>query len=1172
MKTPIKILLLFIGSIFLFSQCSDDLKPSIGNGSDDISPNSVTVKIPVPEIAPSSRASYSITEDEGKINDLHIIFYNEADNSRPAFLHTWTQDELAGLEVDENGFLTSKVINLEPGVTYSIYVVANIAGQTFTDESSFSTSVSEADLNTKILNWETLPVGNNLPMVFTTSGIEATEGLVITANMTIAAVKVRYNVIFDSRIFGDQPTGNVSGMPAGLEITGVTFSKTADKASMIKNENTTYTRSGDVPGEGTHYSVDGVDVDKYYNPDNINGNIATDRVMTGNLTEKEDDWISAWVYQGTIYLPERYSVSESDAPTKMTISGKLYDESGTYLSDTEYIVENIANTTGDGSKSTPRGRYYEVTGKISTPGNSLLAEVTVKPWTALDLYYSLHDTLELVVEKTQSVAVSSGKWTILGFRSDVPDDQIRFPEEMMPIIETDNGKFPFYYAEVITSEMEDENGKKYTFEDEWPSHLRVMVNPDIPYYILKEVVIEGLVDGEYVQGETKYKYNGEIVDYFHISAGNLHKRIAVGPLERDPILNLSPKLISINMQDKLASATYTDSEFITFHTNLNLNENVTFTLTMTDEEGNSVDLIAGVGPSALQSDVFALQIIRNEEEIEKGDGNVYNVKVKNGTLQLDLMELLDGNPLWQQEKTYTLTLKINSPGVIEAPLEESMQIEIKPYNTDYVIHFKDNTKTWEMPHIYIYQLLTMPIDLLEDKDDPSKGLSVKAGKTVGYKDSGGNFQGGIQYQFTNNVSFRGWKGYGGPDSYYVDPYYISTYSITTDVTAADYTMGFVVFGEKPAPDGDGVVRSWGNWFNPWGVHEGRFIVYNYEGNLNTEHEKNKSGWVCATCRDCNSDYNGAGNDRSWPGIVMEKESDGWWKYTLTGVAMPGRTMIMFSEGHENHNGGKYLDREDKRWPADSQVGVPLFDYSDKEGWFLFNGNTTDHNQSFSDEEPDMFNAGGDQYPSTFTAAMMNNMQIRVEKPKSRKFTEMVIQNASHNVKIENMTETDLYYSYDFTEADFTTNKITGWNAIDIGVFINGEAYTSIKLRPVNFVYESGKYVATVKLEFKGGEKLYLKWRDWDPSQIKNKLKIFWDTPGSWTEIGLYLGEKSGNYRCLEYTVPYNMPDNANPRYLHAQPFIGNEYYGVNEDIDIYDIQQNFYPADGRWHVIMNKEK
>ena len=78
--------------------------------------------------------------------------------------------------------------------------------------------------------------------------------------------------------------------------------------------------------------------------------------------------------------------------------------------------------------------------------------------------------------------------------------------------------------------------------------------------------------------------------------------------------------------------------------------------------------------------------------------------------------------------------------------------------------------------------------------------------------------------------------------------------------------------------------------------------------------------------------------------MMRPEEDGWFEFELTGIAEPGRTLIMFADTHQ---GSTSL-----RFPGDHAVGMPLFDYPSHEGWFLYNGNVNDRvNNQFLPQKP-----------------------------------------------------------------------------------------------------------------------------------------------------------------------------------------------------------------------------
>ena len=60
---------------------------------------------------------------------------------------------------------------------------------------------------------------------------------------------------------------------------------------------------------------------------------------------------------------------------------------------------------------------------------------------------------------------------------------------------------------------------------------------------------------------------------------------------------------------------------------------------------------------------------------------------------------------------------------------------------------------------------------------------------------------------------------------------------------------------------------------------------------------------------------------------MKHEDGDWYQFELTGVATPGKALIMFANWHGG-DGGRYPNAGNG-W---SDPGIPLFDYPDREGW------------------------------------------------------------------------------------------------------------------------------------------------------------------------------------------------------------------------------------------------
>lgn len=406
--------------------------------------------------------------------------------------------------------------------------------------------------------------------------------------------------------------------------------------------------------------------------------------------------------------------------------------------------------------------------------------------------------------------------------------------------------------------------------------IRVWVNDTIPSSKFNEIK-------ESIQNdEGKY-------DYFHIVAGNIHKRIKVTPLKLEYFLDVDPESMSIIVSLRVASGVYSDTLPVSIHTNYPK-------VKVTPTEGwNSLPTDA---PDALQ--------LLNPIGSPVGGGSEADVVNGYADYGVAFKGLNSGYNVWKDDRTLTFTVTgLDDDG--KEMENVPVTVTIVPNILNYKIHFKPGDNNWENPHIYVYQCLEFPADY----------TPALASQPIGYIDSKGqNYYAALEYSFTGAMAFRGWDYPGNFSVLY-----------NADGTPKDLLLGqelykregFYVFKNAV------INNSWNADFSYTPETQTR---YNFDMDFAAIHRDEIAGNGCSLCG------NEATRNRLWPGIRMKKEEDGWYEFELTGIATPGKALIMFANGH--------IPEEVKgRFPGASAPGVPLFDYPTKEGWLFFNGDVND---------------------------------------------------------------------------------------------------------------------------------------------------------------------------------------------------------------------------------------
>lgn len=933
-------------ALLTLTGCRDDAESLSFNLSDG---TVLEIRIPVTENIYASRAEGETapkTGEEGKINKLWLLaFPNESGEKKII--------DLSSASYRSEGNYRVYNVNIKAG-TYNFYLFANLDRYLSSEDNAKlapNGSIEEERIPEIELNFEgenRQLVQNYLPMAAFPNKSDIDEANETTGRVTIIAEKtnrVNFNLRFlcakvRHTILFDNSSNGISKEFHNNIIEYIIPDKVAQAENICKSTNLKFIAQ----------RAKGIDdnlawplvINKYKFPDNPNYPLDSGDQLYAWVDDAEVTWNTAGkkAWQYVTYLPENLTETKTVLSHPYLISGVAGSKPHVYT-----------------LQELNRAQMYDIVTKvINSDFKDENTTLTISDWDLKNIQYELHGPYELIVENTDVEIVSTVRWTTMGFQTDVPENAIGFEYPKVNI----NGKeVDFYYAEVINPTMTDEDGKKYDFEDDWQKHLRIRINPEIPYSVIKS--LKELKENETWKDGAGNNFDQKSLSYFHLITGNLHKRIDVKLLELEVALTVTPLTIIIDTREYYTNGwsdkTGDEGIKISFSTNYS-EEDLESRFTLSD----SNDLFTGKGEKENGDYVLKLE----DAGFKSGGNNQYKINVSKGELTLDITDILEGHSFWTKDNEFTLTFSLKYDDDGSSTLEKKVRIIVKPFSSNYIIHFKSNTG-WNNPvHIFVYQDLLLPSDLTSGKNNEGTEIDADAyaGKIVGFVEWNENkqqYNAATEYVFSNNISFRGWAEYGGPNIN--NPYDIYPDYINNDGYPR---QGFVMLGK---PNGEAGSTTW-VWNEGYGytnrAPNERFQRYRYDVNFNEDHENriinSSNGWQCNNCHNkynagskYNSKYSGwTDHDYDYPGIVMEKEDDGWWRYTLTGVAQPGKTMIIFAESEEPWNLG---DQDDHRFPAAYETGLPLFDFEDNEGWFVFNGKNTPGKTDvtdphFTDDKPE----------------------------------------------------------------------------------------------------------------------------------------------------------------------------------------------------------------------------
>lgn len=1236
--------------------CSDDLHLGVDNPEEDFT--GITFLIPdlegAAEFGATRTDGYANTRAydqalEGNFNTLYIAAVKEGNTYPTVFLKAQSD----GKEEEYEKYS----IKLDPG-KYKFYVVSNLNRYLIDDETgsniTFSNAAtSEEKIRSLILNFRSdrplepgflpmaclhenikvddkngEPIGNSEKFV----EIEAGKSKKIYADLSYLCSKVRYTILFyfdesdfnegdyidfNRHVAQDAPyvtnlrhqtainTGTGAGSPDAVFIPSGSNSETVASWPLFLDRYV-------YPSDFNFYAIDHTDAQIKEALKGLKPWTETDGSWTGDTFLKKRAW------QGVTYLPENLL---QDNPTLLKFP---YRFNGTTGGDSPRVVKLNDFKLKDSKETEPgirRSMMYDVYALIKSPeAADMVVNVLVEDWTLQNLAYELHGPYELVVETTKLEELSMEKDQVFWFRTDIDPSEIGFISPKVSKAEEEGADMVDLYIGNVVKNSDgtfatNENGD-YLF--------RIGLNPEIPYKVIDKMSHGGL---EY----NGVKYTARDVSYFHLVAGSINKYIEIENLNLEPFLIVDPQTIVIDTRELYTSGEdgATFPIHIEFSTNVDLTDADYATLKVSIPEA-----MIGAGENDGEGD-GSLRFVKGEiEEIFTKTGDVYTYKDVNNKMNeivLRLKNIIYGNPFWDKNHEYNLmfTLTLKREGK-EFKIEQPVSIKVKPFSGTYVIHFRDNTKDWGEAHIYIFQDLTLPANMMIRNENGEFVPYEHAGKIVGYIEenptSGFQWNAALQYVFTNNMSFRGWHGshkgkfkevkngvktyesegedeYGGPEinNPWAEAHYnpfIPT-GLETNLNFDTPTYGFVMFGKPDERLADQtfdhnyknkMFKFWNydyayNYTYMLAENTQRKDRYNYDVNFNYDHQtsiEEHTGWQCWRCHDMAPDYNASDNRTFYPGVVMEKEDDGWWKYTLTGVAQPGRTVVIFANWHlpwDPENEWFDYRAEDYRWPGDYEAGLPLFDFEDNEGWFLFDGNTSNIDQQFTDDKP----AASRIIPHTFTSAYSS---LRIEV-KNTSLTTITVEGNTVN-------RTGIDTSRGVAYFDASGLNISGKNSIEVTA--NGKTY---HLEPKFFRSGSEGYVTVDPLytEFAQGIKIYVKWSDhiqpndgywkdyphWNETAFyhppvggSNFMKVYWgDKDKSWNNTLMdtytFSGHEFGNYKGVDIVTKntYSGSDKDKIRLRLCTTSAGDgSFYKV---LKVEDLPGYYYPGGQKyiinWHLM-----
>ncbi len=524
---------------WLLTACSDNYVDSLPVPH----PGTITLCLGAP--APGSRADGDpspddlapATYDERTITDLRYFVFPADPDAPGAVTLKGTLLPPSADEMANERYKEYVVRDVEPG-SYRVYVVANMP--------QCATVGSEEELKALRLTYSPteLPRPGRLPMIYEPVAETVVDpgGTVVTANLQFTCVKVRYNLIFDKE--NNQNTQDAFGN-CGLIIKAVNGQKLSEETPLVLGA----PMSGITSSDDTFNAP--LTPGRYFASWTRNDNAGGNEDVIADTKGVPASYASKWVYQGTLYLPERYTGNE-DEQSELTIEAVVV--SGTHSPKADGTVDMNSIPTGpvntytihlghangqDQPRQFPRGTYYEIIGQIETTEfTELQADVKVSDWVPVPMAHTGHTTL--TVDKTVAKVTS---------------------------IETDSIHYTSNAPEVVMGCDATIDGQPVIVQYEQDTRRRVIkfrINPAIPI-------------GKFVKG-SKFPPTGQTKIW--IQANHVRKYLDVD-YNVEPLFEVEPEEVTISwLEGQNDHPTYTKT--FRFQTNLGGIKGVDFPVELTN--------------------------------------------------------------------------------------------------------------------------------------------------------------------------------------------------------------------------------------------------------------------------------------------------------------------------------------------------------------------------------------------------------------------------------------------------------------------------------------------------------------------------------------------------------------------------------------------------------------